>query len=522
MSHTPSTPGSRSAHTSTRFCATALLALLIGVASAAAGGPTPNPAPPFIPSTALTEAPASPLGPWVILSWNDLGMHCMNRNHLNLSVLPPYNNMTAQVIHRGNAASLPQLVTTGVTLNYSIPGNTESASKTDFWTYAPALFGLNLPLNIGLGGKGLTGTLDPVGTHFAAIGIPVTPYPDATPNVEDPYQLALIVATDGTGAELARSTPVIPVSTELSCISSGCHSSEAQILNNHPREQGFDPNARPILCARCHADPALGTTGNSEAYWFSFRIHDQHKFMDQQFSGTALCYKCHPGPNAQCLRGTMNTNHGMICQDCHGTMSVVSGSIEHFGRTPWLSEPACATCHTARFGEPTGQLFRNSTGHGGVMCAGCHGSPHNEFPSRQPRDNANMIALQGHAGTLSDCSVCHGVAPEGLGPHQLRASGVLDGEILAGVPRVRIAPNPTPGPCAVEVATRHAAGGTLMVFDAQGRAVRLLKLGEVAAESATARWDGQDGQGRRVPPGVYFVRWLDGNERAGGKILVVR
>lgn len=522
MSHTPPGPESRSAHAWTRFCTSALLTLLIGAAPALAAGPAPSLAPPIPPTAALFEAPASPLGPWVILSWNDLGMHCMNRNHLNFSVLPPYNNMAAQLIRRGDATSLPQLVTGGVTLNYSIPGNTESASKTDFWTYAPALFGVNLPLNIGLAGKGLTGTLDPVGNHFTAIGIPVTPYPDATPNLEDPYQLALIVATDGTGAELARSTPVIPVSTELSCVSSGCHSSESQILNNHPREQGFDPSARPILCARCHADPALGTTGNSEASWFSFRIHDQHKFMDQQFSGTALCYKCHPGPNAQCLRGTMNTNHGMICQDCHGTMSVVSGSIEHFGRTPWVDEPACATCHTARFGEPTGQLFRNSAGHGGVMCAGCHGSPHNEFPSRQPRDNANMIALQGHAGTLSDCSVCHGVAPDGLGPHQLRASGVLDGEILSGVPRVRIAPNPTPGPCAVEVATRHAEGGTLMVFDAQGRAVRLLKLDEVGAESATARWDGQDGQGRRVAPGVYFVRWLDGSERAGGKILVVR
>ncbi|TPW14886.1 MAG: hypothetical protein FD129_1001, partial [bacterium] len=177
---------------------------------------------------------------------------------------------------------------------------------------------------------------------------------------------------------------------------------------------------------------------------------------------------------------------------------------------------------TARFGEPVGQLFRNSTGHGGVMCAGCHGSPHSEFPSRQARDNVNMIALQGHAGTLADCSVCHGVAPDGLGPHDLRASGVLDQEILAGVPRVLISPNPTRGPCAVEVSTSRAARGTLMVFDAQGRAVRLLSAEEVGSDRATARWDGLDSQGNPVSPGVYFVRWVEGNARAGGKILVIR
>jgi len=522
MFHTSRKPGLCSRLFMPLVMALSVLALLTTLVPASASNPALDAAPAPTQSPVLPNIVASPVGPWLILSWNDLGMHCMNRNHANLSVLPPYNNLVAQVIHRGDATHLPQIVTSGVTLGYSIPGNTESVSKTDFWTYAPLLFGVNLPPNIGLGGKGLTGTLDPVDTYFTAIGIPITPYPDATPNVEDPYQLALLVATDGVGTELARSTPVIPVSTELSCVSSGCHTSESQILNNHPREQGFDPAVRPILCARCHADPALGTTGNSEASWFSFRMHDQHKFMDQEYSGEALCYKCHPGQNAQCLRGAMNTRFGLICQDCHGTMSVVSGSIEHFGRIPWANEPACRTCHTDRFGEPVGQLFRNSFGHGGVMCAGCHGSPHNEFPSREPRDNANMIALQGHAGTLADCSVCHGVAPDGLGPHELRASGVIDQEILGGVPRVHITPNPTSGPCAVEVTTSRAAQGTLMVFDAQGRAVRLLKPGEVGIDRATARWDGRDSQGRPVSPGVYFVRWVDGVERAGGKILVVK
>ena len=38
--------------------------------------------------------------------------------------------------------TLPQLVTARVTIEYSIPGNTYSVGKTDFWTYANALFGV--------------------------------------------------------------------------------------------------------------------------------------------------------------------------------------------------------------------------------------------------------------------------------------------------------------------------------------------------------------------------------------------
>jgi hypothetical protein len=80
-------------------------------------------------------AAAQPLGNYVILVNNDLGMHCMNRDHSYLSVLPPYNNLQAQVIRRGNAATMPSIVTAGLSLEYSFPGNTYSVGKTNFWTY---------------------------------------------------------------------------------------------------------------------------------------------------------------------------------------------------------------------------------------------------------------------------------------------------------------------------------------------------------------------------------------------------
>jgi hypothetical protein len=460
-----------------------------------------------------------PLGTHLVLSWNDLGMHCMNQYHADFSVLPPFNNLVAQVIRRGDALSSPEILTAGVGVEYSIPGNTTSVGKTDFWTYAPALFGVTLPPDIGLTGKGLTGTMDVTGTLFEARGIPVTPFTDATPTVESPYQQALVIARDAGGTELARSTPVIPVSVEINCVSSGCHSSINNILTHHESVTGFDASVRPILCAKCHASPALGTTGNHEAGYFSMRIHDAHSFMDQSMTGVAECYKCHPGPNTQCLRGAMSQRHGLTCQGCHGNMRNVSSTIEN-GRIPWVNEPACGSCHLARYAEPAGQLFRNSTGHGGVACEGCHGSTHADFPAREPADNANSIALQGHAGPIDACSVCHGITPTGPGPHGTNVAGV-EASALLGASPLRAFPNPAQATCSFSLEARPGLAGRLTVFDSQGRIVRMLTHVPGEQRSAVA-WDVRDFNGRRVAAGTYFARWQQGDRVAATRLTIVR
>jgi len=466
--------------------------------------------------------PPEPLGEHIVLGWNDLGMHCMNKDHAKLSILPPYNNLFAQVIERGGEGTLPRILDEGLTLEYSIPGNTYSVGKTDFWDWDLELFGVDLPPNIGLTGKGLTGEMDPHSGHYLAEGIPVTPFTDAEPLVEDPYQQALIIARDGGGMELARSAPVIPVSTEVNCVSSGCHSSENDIIFGHEDEGGYNPNNQPILCAGCHASPALGTPGIPEAKYFSFQIHDKHKFMDESHPGINGCEKCHPGPNTHCLRGTMNTDYGMICQDCHGDMEQVSRSIED-GRTPWLDEPSCRECHTSTYGEPVGQLYRNSTGHGGVYCSGCHGSPHAVFPSRVDRDNANNIDLQGHAGTLSDCSVCHGSTPSGAGPHGIVVTDLVEAELMGGRSRLLAYPSPLGPGATVTLLARNedSRDGRMLVFDASGRTVRMLPSTADGAGHARAFWDGTNRGGERVSAGVYFVRWDAGDRSAAGKIVLV-
>jgi len=140
-------------------------------------------------------------------------------------------------------------------------------------------------------------------------------------------------------------------------------------------------------------------------------------------------------------------------------------------RVPWANEPGCGSCHTGdvrnnlvgqvdsivntrdvygnvdglrmrqafrkgdakatpivptnkRFAEPAvpasfngfanpgagnPQLYRVSTGHGGVMCEGCHGATHAEWPNGNPNANDNVTAkqLQGHTGTITECGTCH-------------------------------------------------------------------------------------------------------------------
>ncbi len=183
---------------------------------------------------------------YVVLAWNDLGMHCYNRNFQDLGVLPPYNNLWAQVV---KVADPPQIITTGIEVTYEFPNNTESVSKSNFWTNAQKLFGLAAPLqpNIGLTGKGLSGTLDLDGDHYKADGIPLTEFQDTAPTTSYPYQLATVIVRDAqTKVELARTITVAPVSTEMHC--DNCHSNNGTANPNIATGRGgeqYSNLARP-------------------------------------------------------------------------------------------------------------------------------------------------------------------------------------------------------------------------------------------------------------------------------------
>jgi hypothetical protein len=158
----------------------------------------------------------------------------------------------------------------------------------------------------------------------------------------------------------------------------------------------------------------LNAPGVAELPSLSRAIHDKHK--EKVHPGLTGCYSCHPGPRTQCLRDVM-AQRGMDCIDCHGDMEVVAENSN-----PWLDEPRCdnVACHGSGY-EQDQPLYRMSKEHGGVYCAACHDSPHAIAPSRETNDRIKFIQLQGHAGTLDTCTVCHSVAPAGEGPHGVTA-----------------------------------------------------------------------------------------------------
>lgn len=418
--------------------------------------PTATATAPTNPATATPiSAPAT--GEYRLIGWNDLGMHCMNESFANLAVLPPYNTLWAQLIRQGPE---PDIVTSGVTIEYSIVDNTYSAGKTDFWQHAKALFGVNLAPNVGLTGARLSGNMHVTGDHFVIEGVPLTPYRDSAPQPGPqnwyPYQLAHLIARDSaTGKILAETTTVAPVSTEMRCDT--CHADgmqegirtgnvETNILALHDKEENTNlMGSRPVLCANCHGSNALGMPGRADLPNLSRAMHKKHApdssaqqptagfDMDRvqnllqasdvsastpaivTSEGTNNCYLCHPGQQTQCLRDTMKAK-GMTCASCHGGTAQVANPA----RRPWIDEPKCGSCHGAQFAEESGKRYRDSVGHGGLYCEACHGSPHAILPSLEANDNIQNIALQGHAGTLNDCTVCHATVPNGPGPHGIR------------------------------------------------------------------------------------------------------
>jgi hypothetical protein len=221
-------------------------------------------------------------------------------------------------------------------------------------------------------------------------------------------------------------------------------------------------NETPVLCAGCHYSAALDLAGTGPAGeqlnndTMSGVMHGHHGQLSNPATGEQLfptngsleetCYQCHPGKVTKCLRGAMG-GAGIECKDCHGsTLAVGSDS-----REPWVDEPRCESCHTGdalshlgdgirlsqawdgdidiatprlavnkRFAENNDTLYRNSLGHGEIACEGCHGSTHAIWPNAlaSANDNLAAIQLQGHTGSIIECSACHTSLPLTLnGPH---------------------------------------------------------------------------------------------------------
>jgi hypothetical protein len=373
---------------------------------------------------------------YVLIGWNDLGMHCINASYSELAILPPFNNLWVQVIQRGDP---PKIVTSGFSLEYSIVNNTTVQDKTDFWQYAYQLFGVSLSPGIGLTGNGLIGKMQLAGDHFEATGIPVLPYDDKMN--WNPFQIANVMLRDnlGKGNKTGKTIQVVlPVSDEINCAQ--CHmqgmdgtvnltdggtmDTNVNILMVHDYYHGAAgisstgpdlASMQPVLCASCHSSNALGTPGLTGVKSVSLAMHGWH---NPSRAPDATCYSCHPGELTQCLRtgisgmGYMGTEPSCQTGLCHGGISGMADS----NRTPWVTEPNCDQCHGINY-STGGENYRHAKGHGGVYCAACHNSPHAWWPSKNWADNIQSSRLQKSPSSIGDCNVCHTNKLTGNNPH---------------------------------------------------------------------------------------------------------
>jgi hypothetical protein len=391
------------------------------------------------PAFTLTPLPANETTPpggginnatasqYVVLAWNDLGMHCLNPSYDTAVILPPYNTIWAQVIKRGNP---PQLVSSGVTVSYRLVNNTTSQKGlfTQFWIYVQQLFGTTLAVDTGLNlddpavHNSLSGTMLAKTDHFQASGIPLTPLNDG--GTWTPFQMAVITVTDSsTSVTLAETRTTVPTSEEINC--GKCHGNSSDpavaftaVLAKHDALSTTHlANSKPVLCASCHGSPALGaTTAGSSGKFLSQAIHGFHGSL----TPPPNCYDCHPGTVTQCNRSLAHTAADGNCTNCHGTLAMVAATIANGSRIPWASEPKCVTCHNIGInglgvaGVDTGAtLYRRAVDHGGLYCAACHGSPHAMTPTAQSTDTYQPILYQGKAKTIGDCGVCHNTSRGG-------------------------------------------------------------------------------------------------------------
>ena len=405
---------------------------------------------------------------YVLLAWNNMGMHCLSDSSPRWTLLPPANDLYAQLIRRDGT---PEIVTEGITIHYKIEESFgDPAAQVSFWKNAESTFGKSLAKNTGLSGNGLTGIMQAEEEYFSADLLPVFPYPST--GGYNPYPSFTVEAKDSQGNILATTQVVAPASTEMGC--RNCHGGEwrvagragftlattENILAIHDRLSGTDlvgqvENGGPLLCQKCHADPILGAEGNPGRLNMSAALHGFHAgFLKNR--GAEACALCHPSSPlgaTKCLRG-IHKEVGLDCTSCHGSLEdhalsllkseqekgkkranvlmarlqprEVASIDEIAARQPWINEPDCLNCHVdfqapetdSAFNTWTAsndELFRNRRDESGqLFCSACHSSPHAIYPASneygENLDNIQPMQYQGNSlpiGSNMNCAVCH-------------------------------------------------------------------------------------------------------------------
>lgn len=404
---------------------------------------------------------------WVLVGWNNLGMHCMDGDYSVFSLLPPYNTIHAQLIDpSGRLVQNPGAITVTYEAVADPQGsiNTTSVGKTNFWAHAQALFGATLPPDVGLTGLAMPGSgntpqamgFDAAPDWFVAEGIPITPYDDQ--KRKNPYPMMRLVARDGQAKVLASTDIVLPVSDEMSC--TACHASGSgaaarplagwvndpdpqrdmrlNILRLHDEREGWRSSfqqalvtagyssdglyatatvgAKAILCAACHGSNALPGTGLPDIPPLTQAIHRRHAAVVDPETGMTLdaaqnraaCYRCHPGSLTRCLRGAMGAAvaaDGTMAMQCQSCHGSMM-AVASPARAGWFEEPRCQSCHTGTAVTNNGQIRYQSVFEDGGAVREAVDDTFATTPDTPAAGLSLYRFSTGHGGL--ECSACHG------------------------------------------------------------------------------------------------------------------
>ena len=269
-------------------------------------------------------------GPYKLIGWNDLGMHCLDgKDYSVFAVLPPFNTIHAHLVDMSGA-----LVTSpgGFTVTYQAVAdpmtntlNTTSVAKTNFWTYAQALGFGSLAADVGLKGYAMPGpnntpqalTFSATDNTWTAVGIPMMPYTDT--GATNYFPMMRLVARNAAGAVLASTDIVLPTSDEMTCVA--CHGSGSK----------YTP-AQPSLGWVNDSNPARDTKLNI------LRKHDD-RFKNTalfQTAATQLKY------NTAGLEIT-SASTPVLCDNCHASNALAMGGVTGI-------EPLTTAMHTLHSG----------------------------------------------------------------------------------------------------------------------------------------------------------------------------
>ena len=281
-----------------------------------------------------------------------------------------------------------------------------------------------------------------------------------------PYPLVDITARKN-AAVVARTRIVLPQTTEWGC--GDCHGGSAEatfpgmariaarnILAAHDRRSRTDLGRQadegdPVVCAVCHAADAPAP---DRPLNLSAAIHAFHAvYLNDRTDGA--CSACHASNADGATRFFRGIHHGigLACENCHGDISSLATGLlmaasEHDkpaaqrmlpwladtaagpapadGRRPWINLPDCLGCHVDFEPPDTDVLppgalspsaaarFNAGSDDAGILCTGCHGSPHALYPADNPygRDRDDIVPLQFQGtpypvGANGGCRVCH-------------------------------------------------------------------------------------------------------------------